>query len=156
MTPAGTSNELDVQNEWEENTHTHCSRVKIWSRETGSAVSPHVSPLSTHGIILAFRDGDILYRQPPSGQSRVNNKRLLADGARHRERSISPSNQGTSRNGCGVLRLPDESINNAPLSFLILPILLVRWALCCLKKNQNPPRPSEHLPVRGKKCQNVQ
>ena len=24
MTPAGTSNELDVQNEWEENTHTHC------------------------------------------------------------------------------------------------------------------------------------
>ena len=26
MTPAGTSNELDVQNEWEENTHTHCRR----------------------------------------------------------------------------------------------------------------------------------
>ena len=25
MTPAGTSNELDVQNEWEENTHTHIS-----------------------------------------------------------------------------------------------------------------------------------
>ena len=24
MTPAGTSNELDVQNGWEENTHTHC------------------------------------------------------------------------------------------------------------------------------------
>ena len=23
MTPAGTSNELDVQNQWEENTHTH-------------------------------------------------------------------------------------------------------------------------------------
>ena len=23
MTPAGTPNELDVQNEWEENTHTH-------------------------------------------------------------------------------------------------------------------------------------
>ena len=23
MIPAGTSNELDVQNEWEENTHTH-------------------------------------------------------------------------------------------------------------------------------------
>ena len=23
MTPAGTSNELDVQNEWEENTHTY-------------------------------------------------------------------------------------------------------------------------------------
>ena len=24
-----------------------------------------------------------------------------------------------------------------------------------LKKNQNAPRPSEHPPVRGKKCQNV-
>ena len=24
-----------------------------------------------------------------------------------------------------------------------------------LKENQNAPRPSEHLPVRGKKCQNV-
>ena len=24
VTPAGTSNELDVQNEWEENTHKHC------------------------------------------------------------------------------------------------------------------------------------
>ena len=27
MTPAGTSNELDVQNEWEENTHTHTHTV---------------------------------------------------------------------------------------------------------------------------------
>ena len=26
---------------------------------------------------------------------------------------------------------------------------------CCLKKNQNVPRPSEHPPVRKKKCQNV-
>ena len=25
----------------------------------------------------------------------------------------------------------------------------------CLKKNLNAPRPSEHPPVRGKKCQNV-
>ena len=25
----------------------------------------------------------------------------------------------------------------------------------CLKKNLNSPRPSEHPPVRGKKCQNV-
>ena len=25
MTPAGTSNEFDVQNKWEENTHTHTS-----------------------------------------------------------------------------------------------------------------------------------
>ena len=26
---------------------------------------------------------------------------------------------------------------------------------CCLKKNQNAPRPSEHPPVWRKKCQNV-
>ena len=25
----------------------------------------------------------------------------------------------------------------------------------CLKKNQNAPRPSEHPPVMGEKCQNV-
>ena len=30
MTPAGTFNELDVQNEWEENTHTGCSYLKIY------------------------------------------------------------------------------------------------------------------------------
>ena len=34
----------------------------------------------------------------------------------------------------------------------------MKW-LCiyslCLKKNLNAPRPSEHPPVRGKKCQNV-
>ena len=30
MTPAGTSNELDVQNGWEENTHTHCGTTKYY------------------------------------------------------------------------------------------------------------------------------
>ena len=29
MTPAGTSNELDVQNGWEENTHTHTHYEKV-------------------------------------------------------------------------------------------------------------------------------
>ena len=28
VTPAGRSNELDVQNEWEENTHTHTSALE--------------------------------------------------------------------------------------------------------------------------------
>ena len=28
MAPAGTSNELGVQNEWEENTHTHTLELK--------------------------------------------------------------------------------------------------------------------------------
>ena len=31
MTPAGTSNELDVQNEREENTHIHTSRTLLYS-----------------------------------------------------------------------------------------------------------------------------
>ena len=31
MTPAGTSDELDVQNEWEENTHTHTSSTILYS-----------------------------------------------------------------------------------------------------------------------------
>ena len=31
MTPAGTSNELDVQNEWEEDTHTHTHTQGNWN-----------------------------------------------------------------------------------------------------------------------------
>ena len=31
VTPAGTSNELDVQNGWEENTHTHIYISNEWS-----------------------------------------------------------------------------------------------------------------------------
>ena len=29
MTPADTSNESDVQNEWEENTHTHATQIAV-------------------------------------------------------------------------------------------------------------------------------
>ena len=32
MTPAGTSNELDVQNGWEENTHTHTHTAAVLAR----------------------------------------------------------------------------------------------------------------------------
>ena len=52
LTPAGTSNELDVQNEWDENTHTHtggkshrisppppfCGACLNFSREKDSAI----------------------------------------------------------------------------------------------------------------------
>ena len=31
----------------------------------------------------------------------------------------------------------------------------MRYECVCLKKNLNAPRPSEHPPVWGKKCQNV-
>ena len=34
MTPAGTSNELDVHNEWEENTHTHTPTQQAFSFRT--------------------------------------------------------------------------------------------------------------------------
>ena len=37
MTPAGTSNELDVQNGWEENTHTQHSRNTYLGRDRFSA-----------------------------------------------------------------------------------------------------------------------
>ena len=44
VTPAGTSNELDVQNEWEENTHTHSlegPHEKRWERDKmGSSEDP--------------------------------------------------------------------------------------------------------------------
>ena len=33
VTPAGTSNELDVQNEWEENTHTTGKNKMIWVKD---------------------------------------------------------------------------------------------------------------------------
>ena len=33
MTPAGTSNELDVQNEWEENTNTHTASQRTVSTD---------------------------------------------------------------------------------------------------------------------------
>ena len=40
MTPAGTSNELDVQNEWEENIHTH-SRLQR-KKKTKAVTTVHV------------------------------------------------------------------------------------------------------------------
>ena len=35
MTPAGTFNELDVQNEWEENTHTHICALSLRNLVSG-------------------------------------------------------------------------------------------------------------------------
>ena len=39
--------------------------------------------------------------------------------------------------------------------YLIHSISFFITTLLSLKKNQNAPRPSEHPPVRGEKCQNV-
>ena len=50
MTPAGTSNELDVQNEWEENTHTHTSTASLFAARHQDAHS--------EGIISGENEGD--------------------------------------------------------------------------------------------------
>ena len=77
-------------------------RLRIWPRETGSAVSSGVSLL----ISILRLNLVLTYGIPPEF--------------------------------CGGVHL---------LSVHIEPM--------CLKKNLNAPRPSEHPPVRGKKCQNV-
>ena len=46
MTPAGTSNELDVQNGWEENTHTHTRNCTSGS----SQMTAYVIAFVTHGF----------------------------------------------------------------------------------------------------------
>ena len=52
-----------------------------------------------------------------------------------------------------------RAVLNVPIvSFQISVFLdpqIIRNRSGSLKKNQNAPRPSEHPPVRGKKCQNV-
>ena len=65
------------------------SRLRIWSRETGSAVPSRVSLLILHtqAESAAFRGGlPFLYRQPPSGQSRVYEvTQLRTDGVHCQE-----------------------------------------------------------------------
>ena len=48
VTPAGTSNELDIQSEWEENTHTH----------TIGHHSSHNSPVSTSSLMRLHKRDD--------------------------------------------------------------------------------------------------
>ena len=79
VTPAGTSNELDVQNGWEENTHTHCIVEKSWlsghvdhsnGTFTGSAVINNEFIISTHRkkknmfAPIGLPHGDQPYRSP--------------------------------------------------------------------------------------------
>ena len=71
MTPAGTSNELDVQNGWEENTHTHMVEARSVNVKNTTTII-----VLTYGIPPEFRGGVhlfILNRHTPSGQSRVAN-----------------------------------------------------------------------------------
>ena len=57
VTPAGTSNELDVQNEWEENTHTHigCSpNIDVLASYDTSTIFLNQSPLNSTALIHHF------------------------------------------------------------------------------------------------------
>ena len=45
----------------------------------------------------------------------------------------------------GILQVIDDVED---LKFAIFPLRLI-YIYCCLKKNQDAPRPSEHPPVRG-------
>ena len=67
MTPAGTSNELDVQNGWEENTHTHSATAvvgKLFS-DVGtprvSFVLPLGSALLLSSSFLSGCNKDVLF-----------------------------------------------------------------------------------------------
>ena len=85
------------------------SRLRIWSRETGSAVPSRVSPLITDGILPDFRHGaHLLNRHISSGQSRVYRgvTQLHTDGSSlPRVRRHSASNpQGSCSNGCCLVR----------------------------------------------------
>ena len=95
------------------------SRLRIWSRERGSAVPSWVSPLILHLhaesgpysraplLPLAFRDYDgvHVYRRPPSGHSR-NFMRSRSGVLMRVRRHGASSSQIRSSNGCYLLSLP--------------------------------------------------
>ena len=71
MTPAGTSNELDVQNEWEENKQTNNkSRTLVGSLEVLSGISDHAK------------------RKVPQGNTRSSYARAAARKLLHCESGI--------------------------------------------------------------------
>ena len=55
MTPAGTSNELDVQNGWEENTHTH-TQYRFGSLLILVLYSIFGLRVPDYGKVIFFRD----------------------------------------------------------------------------------------------------
>ena len=65
--------------------------------------------------------------------------------------------------GVFIVGFPPTREMDGGFSLAVITVLLIdvcpestmRSACAFLKKNQNAPRPSEHPPVRGKKCQNV-
>ena len=108
------------------------SRLRIWSRETGSAVPSRVSPLILHtqaesdwlvlnrGIPPVFRDGVHVYRLPPSGQSRVYRvTQLRTDDINCPEcaRLRASSSRGSSSTRCFCFHSSPWTNFYAPLFF---------------------------------------
>ena len=102
MTPAGTSNELDVQNGWEENTHTLYVCMYVWSHiisksmdQPGKVASPARGQLNITGKInlslsafapenLVSRDGvdSPVPRQPAHLHTQAESGAYLRDSSR--------------------------------------------------------------------------
>ena len=64
MTPAGTSNELDVQNEWEENTHTRTMCNLINTHGLGGANPAVNTPRPSRGTRIESCDFIVLIGDP--------------------------------------------------------------------------------------------
>ena len=84
MTPAGTS--IDVQNEWEENTHTHTQRTHSSAYKTYTAIHTHARALSE--VFVATATIFIIHR----GMG-VSNKTIIA------------SNDSTTALDCAVISI---------------------------------------------------
>ena len=109
------------------------TRLRIWSRETGSAVPSHVSLLILHTQTAAYsrnssrvprrRPSIYFNRHAPSGQSRVYRvTQLRTDGVHCR-----------------------ESVGTGSVNLKVVPKRVFK------RKNQSTPRPSEHPPVMEEK-----
>ena len=115
------------------------SRLRIWSRETGSAVPSRVSLLIsilrlnlvlTYGIPPEFRGGVhkfILNRHPPSGQSRVYRvTQLRTDGVHCRESAgTGPVNLKVVPNECCLGR---STWTNEYTPFFPILTIGMKWA----------------------------
>ena len=116
-----------------------CSRLRFWSRETGSAVPSRIRLLIsilrlnlvlTYGVPPEFRGGVhlfILNRHTPSDQSRVYRvTHLRTDGVHFRRHRASKS-QGSSERVLALQVIMDQ-LTYAPLSHTHYTIIGMKWA----------------------------
>ena len=111
--------------------------------------------LTTGFSSFAFRNGLCLNRQVPSGQSRIHRvTQLLTDSVHHRKSA------GAGSVVLNLARVTNVACSENPIIDQLMCAIFSHTptnggVYHCLKKNQNAPRPSEHPPVMGEKCQNV-